>query len=227
MGRKKKLQKQLQMEVDVEAEDYDYEAREPCYVILEAAPRRQRQQSRWRWMACVALWMILGVVAGGCVYVLWPSEPRMELVRMKLEGIRWHTQIHPISILLDVDLGVTAKVTNKNYVGVYYNHVMVNISYRGENIGSVRSESGYIGPRATAYVEADVNLTDIDLADVLYFLEDIAKGSIPFTSLTYFDGYIRILGFSVPLKATVNCEVLVDTQDHSVSNQDCSIRSIG
>jgi len=206
---------------------YGYPA-EQCYVILDSAPRPQRRNNGrlLTYAGYGALSIAIILVAA---YFVWPSDPRIEVVRMRLNKIEWRTEKSPGSFLprvfLDLSMGLTVKVTNRDYLGVYYDHVKVGIAYRGEKIGRVTSErSAYIPPRGTAYVDATLDVHGIQvLADVLYLLEDIARGHIPLQTVTDFDGYIRLFSLKVPLQAIMSCEIVVDTNEQTILRKDCDI----
>jgi len=204
---------------------------EPCYVILDSAPPPQRR-SNGRLLTYAGYGALSIVIILVAAYFVWPSDPRIEVVRMRLNKIDWRTEKSPGSFLprvfLDLSMGLTVKVTNRDYLGVYYDHVKVGIAYRGEKIGQVTSEnSAYIPPRGTAYVDATLDIHGIQvLADVIYLLEDIARGRIPLRTVTDFDGYIRLFSLKVPLQAIMSCEVDVDTNEQTVLRQECDIGSI-
>ena len=75
-------------------------------------------------------------------------------------------------------MGLTTKVINMDYLGVYYDDVKVGISYRGEKNGRLTSEKSRL----------------------IYLLEDIARGHIPLHTVTSFDGHIRLLSLKVTLQ---------------------------
>lgn len=201
---------------------------EPCYVILDSAPPPQRRINGrlLTYAGYGALSIVIILVAA---YFVWPSDPRIEVVRMRLNKIKWRTETAPGSFLprvfLDLSMGLTVKVTNRNYLGVYYDHVNVGISYRGEKIGRVTSErSAYIPPRGTTYVDATLDVHGIQvLADVFYLLEDIARGHIPLQTVTDFDGNIRLFSLKVPLQAIMSCEIVVDTNEQIILREECNI----
>lgn len=201
---------------------------EPCYVILDSAPPPQRRINGrlLTYAGYGALSIIIILVAA---YFVWPSDPRIEVVRMHLNKVEWKTEKSPGSFLprifLDLSMGLTVKVTNRDYLGVYYDHVKVGIAYRGEKIGRVTSEkSAYIPPRGTKYVDATLDVHGIQvLTDVIYLLEDIARGHIPLQTVTDFDGHIRLLSLKVPLQAIMSCEIDVDTNEQTILRQDCDI----
>jgi len=61
-------------------------------------------------------------------------------------------------------MGLTVKVTNMDYMGLYYDHVKVGISYQDKKIGWVTSEkSTYIPPRGTTYVDATLDVHGIQV----------------------------------------------------------------
>lgn len=201
---------------------------EPYYVILDSAPAPQRR-SNGRFLTyavCGALSIVMIAVAA---YFLWPSDPRIEVVRIRLNKIDWRTEKSSGSFLphlfLDLSMGLTVKVKNRDYLGVYNDYLKVGIAYRGEKIGRVTSvNSAYIPPRGTAYVDATLDIEGFQvLADVIYLLEDIAHGHIPLQTITNFDGYIRLFSLKVPLQAIMSCEVVVDTNQQTVLRQECDL----
>eukprot|EP01018_Ginkgo_biloba_P016647 Gb_10353 [translate_table: standard] len=175
---------------------------EPRYVILPPAPHNRRRHCRV--IGYVALALVLFLAACALVYLLWPSNPEIQVVRLKLNHIRVKTKksgsILP-HVFVDISLGLTVKVKNKDHFGIGYKHVKVGIVYRGEKIGSVWSQSGYVPPRRTAYVDATLDINGIEvLNDVFHILADIARRQLPLRTVTEIEGRIRVLSVNVPLK---------------------------
>ena len=60
-------------------------------------------------------------------------------------------------------------------------------------------------------MDAELKLDGIGISDVFYLLEDIARGSIPFDTVTEVDGQLRVLFFDIPVDVS-SC-ILVDFID--------------
>lgn len=114
------------------------------------------------------------------------------------------------------------RVQNRDFFSLEYDSLVVSIGYRGEMFGFVKSDGGVMRARGSSYVNATVVLNGIRIiSDVFYLIEDLAKGSIPFDTVTEVDGSVGLLFFDVPIKAKVSCEVSVDTDNQTITRQDC------
>ncbi|CAN6449759.1 unnamed protein product [Victoria cruziana] len=148
----------------------------------------------------------------GAIFVVWPSDPRLDVVRLEMDHIRISTK-NPAppslagmpSVFLDVLMNLTLRVSNPDFFGVNYRSVAVSIGYRGKDLGFVTSEGGRIRARGVSYIDAVLDLDGIQvLHDVIYLLEDLSRGSIPFESLADLEGALDLFFFEVPLKGREN-----------------------
>lgn len=73
--------------------------------------------------------------------------------------------------------------------------------YRGDRLGYVSSDNGYVRARGESYVNATLQLDGVEiLSDAILLLEDLAKGSVPFDAVTEIDGKLGVFFFDIPFK---------------------------
>ncbi|XP_060973644.1 uncharacterized protein LOC115705337 isoform X2 [Cannabis sativa] len=137
-------------------------------------------------------------------YVFWPSDPDIKLVRMRLKSVHVHRTPH---VSVDVSVSVTVRVRNADVYFLDYRQLEVAVGYRGKKLGHVRSEGGHVRARGSSYVDAELDLAGVEIfSDVVFLLEDLARGTVPFDTLT---------------EARVSCEVIVNTINQTIFRQNC------
>lgn len=77
----------------------------------------------------------------------------------------------------------------------------VSIGYRGKELGVASSDGGKIGARATSYLNATLDLDGLEVIhDVVYLLADLAKGSVPFDTVSEVKGTVGIFFLNIPIR---------------------------
>ncbi|KAL2612983.1 hypothetical protein R1flu_024675 [Riccia fluitans] len=204
----------------------------PHYVLVPAAPPPRRRRSRSScegvFSACrvVSAAFILLVLIGG-VFLAWPRKPVVDIRKVTLEDIKFHMDdkksVIP-SVTLDLSLSLILKITNLNFVGVDYDSVEVNFSYRGDELGKVQSEGGLVPARSVSLVAAVLDLKGLQLLKhVSDLIVDVASNEVPIETTTVFSGTVQILMFRPHIEANVYCKLLVDPKEKDILKQDCSI----
>jgi LEA14-like dessication related protein len=131
------------------------------------------------------------------VYLFWPSEPDMKIVRLRMKRIHIHTVPR---VAVDISMSVTVRVRNTDVYSMDYRALEVAVGYRGKNLGHVRSEQGHVRARGSSYVDAELDFDGVELlADLVHFLADLAKGTVPFDTVTTIEAQMGLLFFHVPL----------------------------
>ncbi|XP_015867462.2 uncharacterized protein LOC107404961 [Ziziphus jujuba] len=182
------------------------------YVVLPIYYPSSRRRLRSISAFCLVLF-------AATVFVLWPSEPDLKIVRMHLNRIHIHTTPH---VSIDVSILLTLKVRNADVYSMEYRALEVTVGYRGKVLGHVRSDNGRVRARGASYVDAEMDLYGVELfSDVVFLLEDLAKGTVPFTAVTEVQGQLGFLFFYFPLQAKVSCEVSVNTVNQTIVRQNC------
>ncbi|CAA0834627.1 Late embryogenesis abundant (LEA) hydroxyproline-rich glycoprotein family [Striga hermonthica] len=168
-----------------------------------------------RRLTCSAVLLILAAAA----YVLWPSDPKLSVVRLSLGGLHFHTSPQ---ISLDLTLDLTVKVWNKDFYSIDYESLKVSIGYRGRKLGFMTSDGGRVRARRSSYINATLALDGAEvLSDAIPLLEDLARGSITFDTESKITGKLGIFSFDLPLKARIWCEVIVNTHNQTITHQNC------
>ncbi|XP_059645588.1 uncharacterized protein LOC132287102 [Cornus florida] len=182
----------------------------PLY--LPAVVRRRQWSCR---LLCTAA-LLLAAVA---VYSLWPSDPDLEMVRFRLERIQFHTEP---TIAIDIALNLTLKVRNRDLYSMDYRSLEMAIGYRGKNLGFVTSDYGHVRAMGSSYVDARLDLDGVEVfSDVILLLEDLARGSVPFDTVTVIRGRLGLFFLDLPLEAKISCEVYVNTRNQTIVRQNC------
>ncbi|KAK2984865.1 hypothetical protein RJ640_008630 [Escallonia rubra] len=174
----------------------------PTYELLYYHQIHHHQPPRYlvfslhRCVVCAVSLLLLLAVA---TYVLWPSDPDLEVVRLNLDRI--HIRTSP-PVTLHIELDLTIKVRNPDHYSMNYRSLVVSMWYRGKGLGFVSLSGGHVRPRGESYVDATLELDGVEvMSDVFLLLEDVARGSIPFDTVTEVRGGLLGLSFFLlPLK---------------------------
>lgn len=84
------------------------------------------------------------------------------------------------------------------------------------------SDGGHIRARGSSYLNSTLQLDAVEmLSDAILLLEDLARGSITFDTVSETSGKLRIFFFHVPLKAKIMCEVVVNTRNQTITHHSC------
>ncbi|XP_057724156.1 uncharacterized protein LOC130940123 [Arachis stenosperma] len=117
---------------------------------------------------------------------------------------------------------LTVRVHNAGVYSLDFGGVDVAVSYRGKKLGHVISEHGHVSARGSSYVDADVEFAGIAVVpEMMLFLEDLAKGAIPFFTVSQVNGQMGLAFFHFPIQAKLSCEVLVSTVNQTIIHQHC------
>lgn len=190
------------------------------YVVLPVYPNSLRRRCRrclrhFRRGVLVSLSFLALSVS---IFLLWPCDPNLQLVRVKLNHIRVHSS--PLS--LDLSLCLTLRVRNRDFYSLNYDSLSVSIGYRGKELGFVDSSGGNVKARGSSYVNATLMLDGFRvLHDLIYLIEDVAAGSVPFDTVSKVEGQLGLLFFSIPIQAIVSCEIYVNPKNQTIIRQNC------
>ncbi|KAL8466571.1 hypothetical protein ACS0TY_035582 [Phlomoides rotata] len=84
------------------------------------------------------------------------------------------------------------------------------------------SDGGHIRARGSSYLNSTLCLDGVEiLSDVIFLLEDLAKGSIMFDTESMISGKLGLFFFALPLKTKISCEVIVNTRNQTITHQSC------
>lgn len=176
-----------------EQESVDYTPLPPDenYVVLPLYyPCQRRPLGTICTVSCVLLF--------AAVYIFWPSDPDIKIVRMRLKSVHVHRKPH---VAIDVSMFLTVRVKNDDIYSLDYNQLDVAVGYRGKKLGHVRSDRGHVRARGSSYVDAELDLNGVEIfSDVVFLLEDLAKGRVPFDTVTEVKGQLGLLFLQFPLQ---------------------------
>lgn len=84
-----------------------------------------------------------------------------------------------------------------------YDRLDVAIGYRGKELGRVVSGGGHVRAKGSSYVKTKMEFYEVEVGwELIYLLEDLAKGFVQFDTVTQFDGSFGFSFFQVPLKVS-------------------------
>lgn len=185
------------------------------YVILHLSPPTRHPNLRRHLLLTFSLILFLSLTT----YLLFPSDPRLKLVRVKLNHIRVNSHPH---VSLDLSLSLTLRVFNPDAYALRYDALNVTVAYRGRELGFVRSDGGEVKMRGSSYVDATLNVDGFEvLHDIIYLVEDVANGVVPFDTISVVNGELKVLFITFPIKAKVSCEIDVNPKDQTITHQNC------
>lgn len=145
--------------------------------------------------------LLAGLVLGVAAFLLWPSDPDVRLVNMKLKSVKVSSKHKGTLVALDIALDVKVRVRNRAFFALGYDNVTVGIEYRGRPLGTAVALGGVVEARGVSYAAAKLRLDGIRvLEDALFLIEDLLRGNIPFDTVTLLDGDLRFLSFDVPIQ---------------------------
>lgn len=102
---------------------------------------------------------------------------------------------------IDVSMSVTIKVQNVDVYAMDYEALEVAVGYRGRRLGQATFQQGYVRALGSSYLDAEVEFNEVGVfSDVVLLLEDLAKGTVPFDTVTEVQGRLGFLVFQFPLQ---------------------------
>ncbi|CAH2036484.1 unnamed protein product [Thlaspi arvense] len=132
------------------------------------------------------------------IYIFWPSDPRIKIVRVKISHVHVHRRPVPS---IDMTMLVTLKVSNADVYSFDFTALDVAIDYRGKTLGHVNSDGGHVRAMGSSYLEAETELDGVTVfSDVIHLINDLAKGSVEFDTVTETNGKLGVLFFRFALK---------------------------
>lgn len=157
-------------------------------------PNRHRYSFLRRCLYSAAFVIVLACL----IFLLYPSDPTLQLARIRVNHIRVNTLPRPT---LDLSFFLTIKVRNRDFFSLNYDSLAVLVGYRGRELGLATSEGGKVRARGSSYINATLELDGLEIIhDAFYLIEDLTKGVIPFDTDTEVKGQLGLLFFEIPLK---------------------------
>lgn len=140
------------------------------------------------------------LLIGAAIFFLWPSDPQVRLSWLGVRSIRAVPNRHG-GIAVDVDMDLRVYIYNRDFLPLDYDNITVDITYRGQPLGTKVAVGPRLESRGESYVDAWVRLDGIwVLQDTSFLLEDIAKGRIPLDTTTLMQGRIHLHSMDFPVE---------------------------
>ncbi|KAL2332385.1 hypothetical protein Fmac_019966 [Flemingia macrophylla] len=187
------------------------------YSVLLRKSEQQKGVLSRRFVITCAVGVVVLVTS---LYVMWPSDPEMKIVGLRVRRVKVHP-VPPIS--LDISMILTLRVHNADVYFMELGAVNVAVAYRGKMLGHVTSRKVHLRPWGSSYVDADVEFAGISvLPELVMLLEDLSKGIVPFQTISQARGHFGLFFFHFPMnKAKLSCEVLVGVLNQTIVRQHC------
>ncbi|KAL8139437.1 hypothetical protein V2J09_005458 [Rumex salicifolius] len=153
------------------------------------------------------------------LYVIWPSDPDLKIVRLRLKHLRVHMRPH---ISVDVSLDTTVRISNRDAFSLDFDGLRVAIWYKGRELGHVTSREGHVRAWGSSYVDAVAEFNGVKMVhNWVHLLEDLVKGIVPFDTVSTFNGRLGFYFVQIPLKAKISCQIDVNVKNQSIAHQSC------
>lgn len=166
------------------------------YVLLPFYPHTRHPLLRHLRRSILSLSLLL--LLSLTIFLLFPSDPQLKLVRLRLNHIKVNSDHH---LSLDLSLSLTLKVRNPDFFSVKYDALDVSIAYRGKKLGFVDSDGGRIKARGSSYVNATLLVDGFEvLHDFFYLIEDVAAGKVPFDTVSTIKGEFGLFFLKIPIR---------------------------
>ncbi|KAK9060487.1 hypothetical protein SSX86_021191 [Deinandra increscens subsp. villosa] len=187
------------------------------YVVLpfySSSGHRTRRRLCRRYLSC----FITSLLLSAALYFLWPSDPYLKVVNLRLDRLK----VNSAPISLDIALAVRIKVRNPDVYSLSYQSLNVSVEYRGEHLGFVTSDHGSVKAFGTSYIDATLVLDGSEvISQAVFLIEDLFRGAIPLTTTSEIHGSLGVLFFNVPITAKLSCEVVMNIHNQTIERQDC------
>ncbi|KAK3219748.1 hypothetical protein Dsin_013718 [Dipteronia sinensis] len=103
-----------------------------------------------------------------------------------------------------------------------YKSLDVAVGYRGRKLGHVKSGRGHVRALGSSLVNAKIELECVKVfSDFVFFLEDLARGTVPFDTVTQVTGRLGLFFFRFTFETKLSCEVLINTNNQTIIRQHC------
>ncbi|KAK7271901.1 hypothetical protein RJT34_28168 [Clitoria ternatea] len=191
-----------------------------CYTLLQRKLPHHDDQNHVVFLRRCGVTCTLGVMLFlSTVYIFWPSDPMLKIVGLKVKRMKVHPMPH---ITVDISMLLTLRVHNVDVYSMNFGAINVVVAYRGKKLGHVTSNKVHVRARGSSYVDADVEFSGISVVpEIIMLLEDVAKGIVPFDTISQVRGQLSLLFFQIPIEAKLSCEVLVSLLNQTIVRQHC------
>ena len=177
-----------------------YELPEDAVDELPPYPRRHRWWERDVCKACFILAAVPYLVCTVLVaaFVMWLTPPDVQLKQWKLNSISIDIKEEGRSVIplvnLNISLDVMLNIRNRNFAGVFYDSLSVEILYRHAEIGDAKLSMGHIVARGTVEVPA---LLIWEAREIIEnageLVVDVAERKVPLTMRTRLIGAVDLI----------------------------------
>lgn len=167
------------------------------------------------------------VGAGATLIAVWPKDPQFEVVKINLSGfkLRFVTDSPFLVAVVDLQLTLSIKVTNKNIVGIQYGDTTMNIFYKDTLLGKAQVASGKQGPRSEKILEVPARMDGLEVSGhVRDLMSDVANRRMALRSIVLIPGEARLGFIRHPFQCRVESDLFVDPISFDIIDQDNRVK---
>lgn len=167
------------------------------------------------------------VGAGASLIAVWPKDPQFEVVKINLSGfkLRFVTDSPFLVAVVDLQLTLSIKVTNKNIVGIQYGDTTMNIFYKDTLLGKAQVASGKQGPRSEKILEVPARMDGLEVSGhVRDLMSDVANRRMALRSIVLIPGEARLGFIRHPFQCRVESDLFVDPISFDIIDQDNRVK---
>lgn len=169
----------------------------------------------------------LGTVVGSALLMVWPKDPQFEVVKISLSGfkLRFVTDSPFLVAVVDFELTLSIKVTNKNVVGIQYGDTTMNIFYKDTLLGKAQVASGKQGPRSDKVLEVPARLDGLEVTGhVTDLMSDVANRKMALKAIVIIPGEARLGFIRHPFECRVESDLEVDPISFNIIDQENRVK---
>nr|GMC72891.1 Late embryogenesis abundant protein, LEA-14 [Ipomoea batatas]GME21608.1 Late embryogenesis abundant protein, LEA-14 [Ipomoea batatas] len=177
-------------------------------------------------ICCCSLLLIIVVLVIVFVSLFFtvfkPKDPILTPYPTKLQNV--HFRFDP-SPSITATLNLIINVKNPNRGDFEYKDATASLDYRGISVAGIPVQHGTVPGRGEINVTTYANVTGDKIAGNPSFLEDMAAGSVMFTSSAALPGKVKVVR-TLKIHATVlmTCDVCVFTNQSYYVQSTCNAR---
>ncbi|XP_024989332.1 late embryogenesis abundant protein At1g64065-like [Cynara cardunculus var. scolymus] len=156
-------------------------------------------------VAIITIFIVVSIILYFTVFK--PKDPRIIAHPTNLENVQF--QLYP-NVSINATLVLTMTIDNRNYGGFEFKDSVAYVYYRGMLIGEVPIEHSKVPARGSFTMTTYANITGGKMATDPDFYNDIASGTLNFTSTTSMHGKVSVLKIvKVGAKVDSFCDICV------------------
>lgn len=191
--------------------------------IMDGGKPSPRKSLKICCCAFLLIILVLVVVFVSLFFTVFkPKDPVLTPYPTKLENVHFRFDPNPS---MSATFNLIINVKNPNRGNFEYQDATASLEYRGTSVAGIPVEHGTVPGRGEINVTTHANVTGDKIAGNPSFLEEMAAGSVRFTSSAALPGKVKVLR-TLKIHATVlmNCDVCVFTNQSYYVQSTCNAK---